>query len=252
MGAVVGTEVPDFEVRYAVTPEESRAALHVEDDVFREMEFVPVGELYEPYLPQSALFGAFTIEGGCLGVMRLVDGGALLPPMFAPSHHVDITVDPARWVSLAERGMLEEVATLAVPRRYRGSSVLLDLIRFGCRHASGILDDATPRELTHSHMSAILAPGVAWGLRLRYYIPWQQVGPEQHYMEGTEYREDIVTAPYVLDLRYFEDEVLARQPAFREWFLYGPMSDHHAPGLPRLHRDDPAFAGCVYPPRMAS
>jgi hypothetical protein len=241
MGAITGTLVPNYEVRYASTTLEMSQCLAVEDEVFQEMNFLPVRSLYEPYLPQSTIFGAFTDDGSCLGMIRIIDGEPFLPPAFEPSHGVQISRRPEYWIELSLSGKLDEAATLAVPLRYRGSTVLIDLLRFGCRHSRGLTDyrGAVRPNGVRTHLAAILAPGVALGMRSRYWFPFQQVGPQQHYMDGTEFREDIVTAPYVLDLVRWADVVLPNNPAYRDWMLYAPMTDHDHPPVPRLRRDDP-------------
>jgi hypothetical protein len=66
-------------------------------------------------------------------------------------------------------------------------------------------------------------------------------------MEGTEYREDIVTAPYMLDLDRFEYESLTSRPEFKEWMIHAPMTDHVPPDIPHLHRDSPLLVGCMLP-----
>jgi hypothetical protein len=246
MSAVVGTEVPIFEVRYAVTAEETRAALRVEAEVFQEKHYLPVGTLYEKFLPQSAICGAFALTGECLGMIRMVESSPLLPPMLMSEHHMQITIHPDRWLDLAGHHHVEEVGTIAVPSCYRGSTVALNLLRFGLRHAYGLNGESRSETDSIAYVGAILTPQVAWGLRLGYHFPLQQVGPEQHYMEGTEYREDEVTAPYFLDLDRFRDMMLTQHSDYGHWFFYGSMRDLQPPPLPRIRRDDPELVGCAY------
>jgi hypothetical protein len=241
--AVSEVQLPDYEVRYAESDEELRAALVIEDEVFREKHFLPVGDLYEPYLPQSFVIGAFTDDGACLGVMRMIESMPLLPPMLHEAHHVAIAYEPEKWQKLAQDGVLDECATIAVPQRNRSSTVTMDLIRFGYRHARHLISGDFGTRPPVDYIAAILAPSVAWGLRLKWFFPFQQVGPEQHYMEGTPYREEVVTAPYILDLSLMEQRWATECPEYYGWVREGQMSDHVPPPMQRIRRDSPLLAG---------
>jgi hypothetical protein len=241
---MTSSQLPDYEVRYAESRRELRAALAVEDAVFREKHFVPVGDLYARYLPQSFLIAAFASDGTCLGVSRMVESRPLMPPVLDEEHHVDIAVEPEKWHHLAEEGLLDEFATIAVSAEYRNSTVTLDLIRFGYRHARHMTTARFGDRPRVGYVSAILDPGVAWGLRLRWHFPFQRIGPPQHYMEGTEYREEALTAPYVVDLGAMEAYFEVDTPSYLHWMQDDRMSNHVPPRLPLIRRNDPLLLGC--------
>lgn len=233
-------ELPEYEVRYALSDREIRDALALETEVFREEHFLPVEHLYEPYLPQSTLIGAFT-KDACVGVCRMVDGDPLPPPMFDDEHFV-ISLEPDRWKQLGHSGLLNEWATIAVAKSVRNTHLMIDLCRFCYRDARHLTDRDFGSSDVKRYTSIILHPGDAWGLRMKWHLTIDQIGPEQHYMEGTEFREEIVTAPYVTDWTVFEERLAAASPDYWAWMHDADLDEHVPPPTKLFRRSDPMIA----------
>jgi hypothetical protein len=83
---------------------------------------------------------------------------------------------------------------------------------------------------------------VAWGFRMKYHLTIDQVGPKQHYMEGTEFREDIPTAPYVINWVAFEERLSAATPDYWEWMHDAELQEHQPPHTEWFRRDNPWIA----------
>jgi len=96
-------EVLCYEVAFGSS--EYEAAEQVERDVFLANEY-PYN--YTKYRHQSHLLGAFTVDGQCVGALRLIATQPYEIPFFSGSD----VVDPQQWLDMQRR--FEEVGTIAV------------------------------------------------------------------------------------------------------------------------------------------
>lgn len=173
-----------FVVREATSAADLNAVKKIEREVFEEFDYVSTDE-YVKYEAQSTFFGAFNAEMDCLGMMRLIAGGPLTPPVLSDA--IELDASRARWQSLADDGLFCELACTAISPKARRGPVLMSLANETFRHA---------KATGHSFAGTITDPRIAAAYQRICRIKFEQVGPLQHYMD-----EPMLNAPYVIDLR---------------------------------------------------
>lgn len=215
--------------RYPETPRELEIVKELQEKIFEKAQYIPIGQLYKPYEDAGTahFLGMFPANGeddwplvddpeDCIGGAEMIDGDPdLLTPMF---HGMVIDVDRKKWVGLTSAGLMDEYAVVGVKESWRRSHKVVDLIRAGYRHSRP--EAASRQKQPVEYTGTILVP--SWAERLNAYgfnlVP---VGPPQHYMENTEYREEEETQPYVIHWRTFEETA---DPVFVRWMQHGPRT----------------------------
>ena len=199
-----------LEVKKATTETELQDAIRLEGGVFQQCGFVDTQE-YEVYIPQSHFFGGFDGKG-CGGMVRLITGAPLLPPVLSLGLVIEET--PEKWRSLASTLKLDEFATIAVEESRRGLDLFLDLVRVSYR-------DAKERGVTH--FGIIMEKERVEALNSFYKFRYRQVGPEQHYQGEVH-----LVAPFILDFKDQEDYLLKEDPDYLDWFINEPINSGKA------------------------
>jgi ribosomal protein S18 acetylase RimI-like enzyme len=173
----------------------------IEDRVFVESGYGTLGS-YDVYLPQSRFHLAYDGER-CVGVLRLIAGGPVLPPFLREFRIVRGT---ARWPALAAAGRLEEIATLAVLPEERRRGIASMLYR-------SVWHDASSRGVTH--LGLITEPWRAVGIEWHYRFGLRPIGIPRRYLGS-------FCGPYLVDIPRAESRVRSRRKAIASWFESDP------------------------------
>ncbi|HYT29404.1 MAG TPA: GNAT family N-acetyltransferase [Actinomycetota bacterium] len=189
-----------IDVRLAA-PDEVAAGRVVEDRVFVESGYGTL-ERYDEYLPQSRFHVAYDGDR-CVGVLRLIAGGPILPPFL---REFRVVRGKARWPALASAGRLEEIATLAVLLEARRQGIASMLYR-------AVWRDATRRGVTN--LGLITEPWRAVGIEWHYRFGLRPIGIPRWYLGS-------LCGPYMIDIPRAESRVRSRRKAIAEWFESEP------------------------------
>lgn len=136
---------------------------------------------------------------------------------------MNITDQRQRWVALAKAGLLDEFATVGVREEERRSGKLVELVRAIYRHSR--YNARNPVLFT----GTILEPAVVSHLENTYHFIFTPVGPPQHYMEGTKWKEDVITQPFVSNWAAIEKRFADPNTGcleFLNWLQKAPMDVH--------------------------
>lgn len=225
----------DLVVKQATNQQEVASACEIETGIFQQCGFVSLKD-YQVYLDQSHFFGGFERAGQCRGVVRIIEGSPLLPPVI---RDMKVTESGDGYRALAATGRFEEFATIAIEEDARGLDLFLDLVRIAYR-------DARRRGVTH--FGIIMEPQRVEMMNQFYDFCYTRVGPDQRYGG-----EDHVTAPFVLDFEEQERHLRDTRPAYLKWFVHDPLRPRIS-GLETLLTEPPrnSRSGGLSPAQSAS
>ena len=209
-----------FVIKEVNNKDEIAKVLAVEKRIFEENDFVSMSE-YEKYLPQSIFFGAFNAEAECVGMIRMIKGGPILPPFL--NHGLEIDIDRDLWIEKASFDELWELATMAVVPGVRNTPVFLSLVGTCFRYVfrAGV-----------KYCGAIMDPARAEAQNRAFELCFKQVGPLQYYMG-----EPMLNAPYVLSMDEQVSIAASRNPDYCEWLVNGTEADLRRRPHKKIHAD---------------
>jgi hypothetical protein len=176
----------------------------VERGVFRACGYADIGD-YDQYDEQSHVFGAFSEDARCSGMLRLVGRGEHPLPVL---RYMELD-EPELWQRYFAEGRVDEVATVAVLPEHRDGRLFLDLVRLGYR-------DARSRGVGHTMI--ITEPERVAAMNRDFHLRFVQVGPDQHFRGEIQ-----VTAPFAVDFDAQDRHMESSRPDYLTWFRDVPF-----------------------------
>lgn len=192
------------EVRLLTDYESIQTALKFEQKIWHEENYGDLAE-YSKYLPQSRIFAVFD-SGRCLGMMRLFDGAAEIPPFL---DKMPIT-DPVLKEQLIKEGKqykVEEFGTVAVAKELRGGRTFLDICRRAWRDAS---------ERGIQTWGIIMEPERVEKMNQGLGFSFKQIGPVVDYQGGE-------CAAHIMDFDEVRTNMRTVKPELYNWFVNQPL-----------------------------
>ncbi|MEX1995645.1 MAG: hypothetical protein WD887_02615 [Candidatus Saccharimonadales bacterium] len=198
------TSLKKYKVELVSDPDIVRRALELEQKVWDNNDYGSL-DVYEKYIPQSRIFGAFNRQDECIGVTRIFAGGPEMPPFMELPTYRQATKEVL--MNECRTGQAEELGTVAVDKSAPAIEVVLGLWRAAYR-------DATSRNI--KTWGIIMEPPRVKIMEKRYGFTFRQIGPEVVYQGG-------MCAAHVLDLKEVDAHMREIQPDYYDWFVDQPL-----------------------------